>query len=97
MSGNSLQRYEMGRYNFGIPIKNPKGDWVRYCDVWTLDNNNFALRNDVKILEKRIAEFDGLRKAAEELVDHFSSVEFPPDCAAFIKVHALRAELDKGK
>ena len=86
----------MGRYNFGIPIKNPKGDWVRYCDVWTLDNNNFALRNDVKILEKRIAEFDGLRKAAEEVVKFIRG-----DIRSAIELDRLgdnlRAELDKGK
>jgi hypothetical protein len=37
---------------------------------------------------------DKLRQAAEELVEHFTSVQLPPDCTAFVRVENLRAALE---
>jgi hypothetical protein len=42
------------------------------------------------------APSEELRQAAKELVEHFTSVQLPPECTAFVKVENLRAAL-KGK
>jgi hypothetical protein len=40
------------------------------------------------------APSDKLRHAAEELVEHFTSVQLPPDCTAFVRVEKLRDALE---
>lgn len=76
----------------------PGGYIDKHGNFWSVDRAE-AEYSDGNILELQAVythpDTSELRKAAEELVEHFASIQLPPDCTAFVRVQNLRAALGK--
>jgi hypothetical protein len=92
-------------HNFLIPLMykhlSPKAiehtTYTSWKDGIDIECVSHGMKTFVKEIIKRYTppQSNKLRQAAKELVEHFTSVQLPPECTAFVKVENLRAELEK--
>lgn len=73
-----LKRYDILPDDIGKMQETPTGSWVKYNDVWTLDNNIFALTHNakqdkayIKTLEDRIQSLEGELLSQQEIQSEY--------------------------